>query len=197
MSLVLGIAGHAKSGKTTLARAIGDQTGWPVASFGEEVLAIAHERGLPLGDVVTQRTTLMRLGERLVATDLEAFCARVLAQGRWSPGRSLVVEGIRHVVVVHMLERLAAPTPFRLVLVETPGAMREQRLREAGVGGPLTRATMDAHSTEREVTTDLAAFAHAVVPGDGDPTAAAARVLADFAAVAAGGPRAAARRDPR
>ena len=176
--VVIGIAGHAKSGKTTLARALSRKLSIPTASFGETVEQIAQERGLLSDNLASNRAALMRLGEELVTHQLSDFCSRVLTQGGWQPGRSMIVEGIRHAAVVHELRRIVAPTRLFLVMVNTAPSVREARLAEEKLGGPLTRATMDAHSTEREVSSDVMNAAHCVVDGgEVDPAENAEMVI--------------------
>jgi dephospho-CoA kinase len=176
-SVVIGIAGHAKSGKTSLAEALAARTGYPVASFGEEVERLAVQQGYSLATEAERRVTLMKLGERLVTEQVETFCASVLEHGKWSPGSSIIVEGIRHADVIHVVRRLVAPTPLYVILVDTPPAVREERLSRDRLGGPLTRATMDAHSTEREISTEVALLADWVVSGEIDPGEAADQIL--------------------
>jgi dephospho-CoA kinase len=175
--IVIAIAGHAKSGKTTLANALSIRMGFPIASFGDEVRNIAVERRLVEPGSREERRVLMMLGEQLVAEELEGFCLRVLRSAGWEPGRSVIVEGVRHAAVVRELRELVQPTPCRLVLVDTPAHIRDQRFVEEGIGGPLVRAIMDAHSTEREVPEEVTLLADLVVDGSAPPDAMADLVL--------------------
>lgn len=164
-SFIIGLAGHARSGKTSIAEAISAQTGLSVARFSREVERVARERGLPLEPSEVRRETLMAVGESLVSNELESFCRRVLAQVGWAAGRSAVIEGIRHQAVARELERLVAPGVFRLVLVTAPAEVRERRLAAEGLSGTSARARLDAHSTEREVSSDLPRLASLIVDG--------------------------------
>lgn len=161
--LVIGIAGHARSGKSTLADALSQRLGISVVSFGREVRAIAAERNLTQ-EPGSERETLMRLGEELVSRMPTEFCKRVLAQAGWTPGTSLVVEGIRHRVVLDELRQLVTPTPLFLAFLETPASEREHRLATEGPGG-LTLDVIDAHSTERDLDGVLRQEAQVVVSG--------------------------------
>jgi cytidylate kinase len=143
MSVVLCFSGGIASGKTTLARAVGDRLSVPVASFGDFVRAAARDSGLP-----DDRATLQQLGEKLIA-DLgwEDFCRRVLSAAGWAPGAALIVDGVRHVAALENIRRVVTPTPVRLVFVV---ASREVRDRRAAVRG-TELADADEHSTERDV----------------------------------------------
>jgi hypothetical protein len=101
----------------------------------------------------------------------------VLAQSPRTSGGSLIVEGIRHVVIAEAITRLIFPASFRLVLVLTPDGVREQRLADEGLLGNEARAKLDAHSTEREVLEGLASLASLIVDGSGDVDAAARTIL--------------------
>lgn len=163
-AVVIGIAGHAKSGKSTLGNALAERLGISAASFGHEVRRVAAERNTAVYPVAADRETLMRLGEELVSSSHKDFCRRVLARAGWMPGMPLIVEGIRHRVIVHDLRELVAPARFFLVLVDAAPAEREKRLAEDS-DGRLTLVAMDAHSTEREVDDHVRSEAQLVVDG--------------------------------
>jgi hypothetical protein len=174
---VIAIAGHAKSGKSTLAAVLSSRLEVPSGSFGAEVRRTAAERGLSLEPAPIERETLMRLGEELVSRNLPEFCRRVLDAAGWLPGRPVVIEGVRHGAVAAELRRLVAPMPLLLVMIDTPAPIREDRLASEGAG-PMTRAAMDAHSTEREVSAGLGRDAEMILDGTLDVEHNADAVLA-------------------
>lgn len=176
---VIGIAGHAKSGKSTLAQALSDRLALPRVSFGTEIRKIAGERGEPVTDPAraTERAVLMRHGEHLVAHETEMLCRRVIAQANWRERGGVIIDGIRHVVVVETLRRILSPVSLFLILVDTSANEREQRFVDAGLG-PLTRAVMDAHSTEREIPDEIALLADQVVDGAVDASVTVDAVVA-------------------
>lgn len=94
--MIIGVGGHARSGKRSLAEALATRLGLPLARFSREVERVARERGLPLDPPDVRRTTLTAVGKELVGSDPEPFCRRVLAQAGWPETRSVIVEGVRH-----------------------------------------------------------------------------------------------------
>lgn len=178
VDLVVGVGGHARSGKTSIAEALAARVGLPLARFSREVERVARERGLPLDPPDVRRTTLMAVGEDLVRSDPEEFCRRVLAQAGWPETRSVIVEGVRHALVAETLGRLVTPAIFRLVLVDTPPGVRETRLAAEGLEGAQARARLDSHSTEREVDGALRARSSLQVEGTCSADDAAATIEA-------------------
>lgn len=154
MTLV-GIAGPIAAGKSDLAKTLAAHRVGTRASFGGYVRRVARERG-----VADERDELQRLGEPLLA-ELGAveFTERALA-GIAAP--DLVVDGVRHVAVSDALA--ARPVRYLLVFVELDDERRRARL-EAREGYPVDLATLDGHSTEREVPL-LRARADLVVGGE-------------------------------
>ena len=176
--VIVGIGGHTRSGKTSIAGALAVRVGLPLARFSREVERVALERGFPLDLPEVRRTILMSVGEELAGADPEWFCRRVLAQAGWPETRSLIVEGVRHAGVADTLERLVAPSTFRLVLVDTPSRVREARLAAEGIDGSQARARLDGHSTERDVDGALRARSDLEVEGTGSADEAAATIEA-------------------
>lgn len=126
-----------------------------MGSFGQYVRSVARVRELP-----ETRGVLQLIGEELVASDCEAFCRHVLADGAWTPGLPLVLDGVRHAVVVGTLKRIVAPQQFLLVLVNASDELRRRRLADRTAAlrvgtEPETVEAIDQHSTEREVHSSL------------------------------------------
>jgi hypothetical protein len=120
----------------------------------------------------------MAVGEELVASDHVSFCRRVLTQAGWPEARSVIVEGVRHARVAETLERLVAPSAFRLILVDASPETRELRLAAEGIEGAEARARLDRHSTERDVDGALRARSALRVDGTESADKAAASIEA-------------------
>jgi dephospho-CoA kinase len=159
-STVLGFSGGIASGKSTLSEAVALSLGCPRVSFGGFMRAEAKRRGIS-----TDREALQALGEELVARDPDGLCRSVLAQTGWIPGGPLVVDGIRHVAIADRVRKIACPSEFRLVHVDTDGVARGARFTARGEDFSRL-AEFDAHSTERDVKRGLPEIADLVVDGN-------------------------------
>lgn len=181
-SLVIALAGQARSGKTTIAEELGRRMRLNVTRFSDEIAREAISRGLPLHPPATRRASLMELGAELVADDVRGLTERVLQAGGWRPGGSIIVDGIRHVSAARALQDLVAPVPFLLVLVSAPDDVRQARLQAEGIGGAAILKSMNAHSTERELADALPAMAHITVSGTADLIEAVEQIAGDVRA---------------
>jgi dephospho-CoA kinase len=159
--LVLGFVGKIGSGKSTVSTAVAEALGWPRTGFGDYVRALAAEKGLAV-----DRQTLQRLGESLVNEGPTEFCRAVLNQANWEPGKSAVVDGIRHTAIVSALRETVAPTELLLVFVAVADSVRETRVQKRDGQNQVTLNLLDSHSTESEVETSLSKMAHLTVDGN-------------------------------
>ena len=150
-------SGRIKSGKTTMSTAIAAALGWPMVSFGDHVRAIARDRGL-----AQSRTTLQELGEQLAEQDPKRFCEDVIAQANAEPGSPIVIDGIRHVHILEQLRDLAQPLPCKLALIQTHDQERHSRL---AIEEAHQLSTIEAHSTEIQVSSSLLEHADIMVDG--------------------------------
>jgi cytidylate kinase len=157
---VVCLAGAIASGKTEIARSLATQLTCGFASFGDYVRSVARERGLS-GD----RAQLQRLGEFLVNSNIDAFCAAVLAHADWRPGTSLVLDGLRHVDVLEAVRRAISPTPVWLLYLATPDDIRAARLATTRPAEAERLDVLDAHSTEIQVREALRTAADLVLDG--------------------------------
>ena len=158
-TVVVTLAGAAGSGTAILGARVASLLNWPFASFGSYVRGEAAHRGLQ-----GTRRELQDVGSDLL-DNTEAFCRAVIAQSRWRPGQSLVVDGLRHREVLDTLTRLLRADDIFEVYVAADMPTRELRLRERGevlVGGPTT---IDIHPVEKEVLTILPAAAQLTING--------------------------------
>lgn len=146
-------SGRIKSGKTTVARRVATALSLPFASFGDFVRLEAESRGLDS----TDRTILQGIGQEFVEAGLSKFCIKVLDAAEWKSGSPLVVDGVRHVDVLHELRRLLSPVPIRLVYVHVDDAIQADRF--ASTDKTNCRAAIENHSTESDVKTKLIAIA--------------------------------------
>lgn len=140
--LVVGFAGYKGSGKTTIASAVTQHTRGTLASFGAYVRTKAPRGVDPV--------TLADLGAQLLATlGPEQLVRRTIEAAGWDGSGPLIVEGIRHVDVLDVL--LTYSSQFRLIFIDTPEGVRQQRLQERDGLRASAIATLQSHSTEAGV----------------------------------------------
>jgi hypothetical protein len=172
VEVAVGISGRIGSGKTSLAVVVAERLNCPRASFGDYVRSVANERGLDS----SQREVLQEVGDDLIAAGWDAFCAAVLNSAGYSSG-PVVVDGIRHADAAQTMQKLVAPTVWKLVAVESEDATRRSRLAARGVDDAGTTQA-DAHPNEGEVASVMAS-ADLVVSSD-STVAAAADVVVEW-----------------
>src|SRR6478609_5730788 len=100
--LVVCFSGRIGSGKTSVTDALSNALGWPKAGFGDYL----RERIKREGGDSTSRQALQDLGQSLVDSDADGFCADVISSASFVPGGNLVLEGIRHVDIYRRIARL-------------------------------------------------------------------------------------------
>lgn len=147
---VIGFSGKIGSGKTTVSSSLAKMLNWSRMSFGDYVRATARQRGL-----AESREVLQRLGESLLATDAEGFCRAALAQADWKSGQPLIIDGVRHTLVVEILRRLVKPMRFMLVHIAVDETLRESRLLALGETNQSSLRQIEKHSTEKDVSLSL------------------------------------------
>jgi len=133
-SVAIGLIGHARAGKTTLARAIGVRL--PHArhvSFSTAIRAEATRRGVDSAD----RNTLIAIGQRWVDQDPMGLVRATIAEHLGCP--VLVIDGVRHVEVADALRTLLHPRPLHLAYLDAPWALLIERL----VADGATRETAE------------------------------------------------------
>jgi dephospho-CoA kinase len=159
---VIAIGGPPLSGKSAVAHRLAEQLAWPLAGFGSYVREVARSRGLD----PNSRAELQAIGEELVSANPGKFCQSALTFSGWRGGQSLVIDGVRHVIVLEELRKLVAPLPLSFIFVTAAKAVREERLRARALPGeaPTLRA-LDEHSTERDVLLRLPAMADVKLDG--------------------------------
>lgn len=169
--LVLAFSGAIASGKTSVSTAVAQSLGCPRVSFGEQVRRVADERGLP-----ASREQLQFLGEFLVREQPEDFCLAVLRQADWKPVSNLVIDGVRHAEILQTLRTLVKPCELKLIFITVDEQTRAARRPGTG-DAPEVLSALDAHSTERQVMSELPAMADLLVDGTRDINALADEIV--------------------
>lgn len=146
MASVIAFAGKIGSGKTAISTAVSRELGYKRASFGDYVRHIASARGLEL-----TRETLQSVGTELLQADTFEFCRNVLAYSGWFGGEPLVIDGLRHVETIPVLNQLLGPTKLQIVYMEIDEQSRFERLGICGESQLARLSLVDAHSSEQQL----------------------------------------------
>jgi len=156
--LIICFSGRIGSGKSSVTEALSQAFGWPRAGFGDYLRQrIADEGGDP-----SSRQALQDLGQLLVETDPDAFCAAVLNFGGHQQGYNLLVDGIRHVDVYHRVVRLTAPSLVRLIHLEADDShIRDRVATRLNEASDLSRA--EGHRVEADLAESLPSIADLVI----------------------------------
>lgn len=154
---VIGFSGKIRSGKTSIANALGLELGWPRGSFGGFLKGVAQERGLQ-----ESRAVLQQLGDSLIAEGWAPFVKAVLSAAGWTPGKALILDGIRHLEAVAAIRECTHPLSFTLIHVQI-----EESIRLARFPSPegVDRHALENHSSEFAVNALLPKVADFKVNG--------------------------------
>jgi dephospho-CoA kinase len=174
MPLVVAFTGKIGTGKTTITKSLAEALGWPRASFGDYVRKVVREQGLP-----ETRYNLQRVGTKLLRSDARGFCNSVLSSCGWSPGQSLIIDGLRHAETIGIIRGIVEPASLKIVFVSVPDATRLKRLRERGEGNMGTVQDAERHSSEQQVNSVLRSSADLMIEGD-KPVGTIIRQLAEW-----------------
>ena len=155
--IILGFSGSMASGKTSLSKEIANYFNWPRVSFGDFVRSVARNDGLD----DSSREILQEVGESLIKENVVKFCEDVIKQIDWSPGQSLVIDGIRHEEVLKTLKKLVVPSKLFLVFIKINENTQNSRLKERSE----EYEKFKDHSTEKDVETILPKAADLIVDG--------------------------------
>jgi cytidylate kinase len=151
---VICFAGQIGSGKSSVTRCLATALEWPRVAFGDYVRAELARRG---GDP-TSRDALQDLGQELVDADPRSFCAVVLASAGFKPGGDLLLDGVRHIAIQHIVSDLARPSVTKLLYLATGEQERLKRVASrTGEGKTFARAS--THRVEADLYTSLPATA--------------------------------------
>lgn len=171
-SKILGFAGRAGSGKSTISTAVANRLGWKWASFGQFLRDEASRSGFD----PSSREILQTLGQKFIDEGWKPFCSKLLQSAHWVPGQNLVIDGIRHRQVVETIKDLTAPSDVAIVFVNTADRIRESRLLARQPSEDV--GTVDRHPLERHVSAILPQYADYTIDGSIPPEECAARVIA-------------------
>lgn len=160
MKFALGFSGRIKSGKTTIARRVAEELNVPFASFGDYLRTVVARRGLDY----TDRTILQDVGQELFESDLTRFCTDVLVAAGWEKGMCIIVDGIRHVLVLEEIKKILQPVPMKLVFINIGDNLQARRLIASGSRDPVE--VVELHATEFDVLDGLKQLAELHFDGD-------------------------------
>ena len=160
---VIAISGRAGSGKRPLAHALATDLGFPHASFGAYVRAVAAERGLS-----ATRRDLQDLGDQLISEfGWDGFCRRVLEHAGVVPGQGpVVIDGVRHEEILDALVQMFSPERVYMIYLHTGDRQRRSRLRKEDDVSLIEFRRVDSHPTERDAKEILREEANDVVLGN-------------------------------
>ena len=159
--LVLVFSGQIGSGKSKLSGEVAKALSWSYASFGNYIRSVAHSQGLD-----DTREVLQELGAGLVKKGAEDFCRALLAHYNWRSGEPLVIDGLRHKEVADALRRLVAPLEVRIAFLEVDEKIRKARLATEKQRDFEMFETVQKHSTEMQVKTELPRIADLKLQGN-------------------------------
>lgn len=147
--MVIGFAGKVGSGKSTISSLIAKDCNYKFVSFGDYVRKIANLRGLDC-----TRENLQNLGHTLINEGINEFCLAVLNDVNWVKGESLVIDGIRHIEVIHELKKIVSPDSLKLIFLK----INDSQLRAVRTGYQIHYLQkVDNHPTESQVGTMIIA----------------------------------------
>jgi hypothetical protein len=101
----------------------------------------------------------------MVQEDVVGFCDRALSIGGWVRGKSLVVDGVRHVVVLNTLRQIVEPDYFGLVYLNIDRQTQRERWNREDLPYKKTLEELERHPTEIEVLNTLPDFSDLVLDG--------------------------------
>lgn len=122
MKSAISVCGKIGSGKSTILRALSERYGWDIVSFGGYIKSLIADPNPP-------RETYQRLGQELFASrgpkglleDALEFCK--------PQSDTYLIDGIRHVSVVHELRAICSPTS--VIFLSVSDDLRYQRFLTA------------------------------------------------------------------
>lgn len=157
--MVLTFSGKIGSGKSSISAAVAQVLHLPLVSFGGYVRKQAQ-----LQQLEPTRKQLQDLGESLLQTDAQGFCAAVLAQAP-SQNAGLVVDGIRHESVLQILRQLVLPQRLIHIHLTLDEALRTERVtqRQGAIIDEEEQRRIISHPTETQVVDVLPSLADIIV----------------------------------
>lgn len=157
-SIILAFVGGIGSGKSTLSTAVAKKLGWGRASFGDYVRHVAKQLGIE-----GSREELQKLGASLVEKP-DDLCYSILDHISWKPGQHIVIDGIRHSLIIDSLYRLTNSNII-LIFVDVKDTIRAERRKKIDAIDCINTNKIESHSTELEVKNILPQIADLIVDG--------------------------------
>lgn len=158
---IIAFSGLPQTGKTTFAKRLANHRHSKFLSFGDFV---RHEaRNLGIKD--PKRSELQDLGQRLVETDVMSFCKKALQYVNFSPGETLVIDGIRHVEALAAIRTLCNGQTIKLIHLYAP--IETRKARSANLEG-VNLAGIDAHRVESQTNNEILQSADVAIDASGD-----------------------------
>src|SRR5258707_11551413 len=159
--LVIAFSGKLGSGKTTISNAIATALGWRVVGFGDYVRKVVRERGL-----VGTRENLQVVGTELLEANPSDFCKAVLLSGGWTRAEPLLIDGLRHVRTIAIIQEIVSPAKLKIVSISVTDSTRLKRLGQRNQTDAASIVRVEAHSSEQEVDRILCDLADLVIDGE-------------------------------
>jgi dephospho-CoA kinase len=126
----------------------------------------------------TDRKALQALGEKMVATEPEKLCRRVLAEVRPAGIQPVVIDGLRHKEIWDLLRRIISPARLVLIYIDVPEAVRFERLRVRDGASDVGIQSAEMHSTEIQVAGEIRSRADLIVDNSGEVSGAVSAIVA-------------------
>lgn len=149
--MILGIAGASGAGKSEVMKIL-EKRGFQAHSLSDEIRSEARRRNLP-GNA---RESLIELGQEMRKSGgLDVLARRILH--RLTPALNHAVDSIRHPAEAECLRQHGES--FRLLWIETPKALRIQRLASRGLHGDadhLRQVDQAEHQAQTPASQQLA-----------------------------------------
>jgi AbrB family looped-hinge helix DNA binding protein len=146
-TVAVAFAGSAGSGKSTIACRVASLLRWRRTGFGDYLRTVAAKQRL-----AGSREELQELGAQIIdRRGARGFCEDVISASGWTPGSSLIIDGLRHPEIHTALEEILAPTPVVVIFVNADDQTRTLRLRERGEVHPDGVRNIDLHRVEQHI----------------------------------------------
>ena len=136
MVRIVAVTGMPGSGKSLVARVIGEELGYPVYSMGDVVRRVVESRGLPLEPV-----TIERVARELREAHGEGVVARLLIESIDPGVEGIVADGVRSLGEVRVFEEWG---PVCIVAVHAPRRLRFERVKARGRLGEASWEAFEA-----------------------------------------------------
>ncbi|MBU3261857.1 AAA family ATPase [Roseovarius sp. PS-C2] len=169
--VILIFSGQIGSGKSSLAKAISDEFGFPRISFGGYVRHLVVQSGGDEGD----RKALQDEGERQVRRDPKAFLLATLDHHDVDNAASFVIEGLRHVSILNEMRKLFGADLFHIHLAADKHIAFERAVARGDDSNVVACALQ--HSVEADVAIALLETADVVLPASESQSELIAQVI--------------------